>query len=201
MRRIVGRYATYYMPCARGGASTHIQQHTAHGQHARTRVRRNAHARRQRRAPVSPRERARAKRAAAAAAGRISRKKTASCPELQVVQLQILLKKLITLPGRGEAHALRARTLPRAREGRVRAGVALDHVLHDGENVCCASLSSCSMETGTLLMSGTSRAPARPRKFTEATTVPTSRAAPPQPTPGPRAGEHARLRASRREAP
>ena len=86
------RYATHCMPCARGGASTHIQQHTAQ-LHARTRVRRNARARRQRRARASPRERARAKRAAAAAEGRTSRKTTASCPQLQVVQLQTMLKK------------------------------------------------------------------------------------------------------------
>ena len=197
MRRIVPvRYILHAMR-ARGRESTHTAAHSTWATHALadggTRARGASGARARLRA---------SERAPSARQQQQQAEDLELLPHVEADcrELEEGVEKVTALLGRGEARALPARTLPRAREGRARAGVALDHVLHHGENVCCASLSSCSMKTGMLLMSGTSRAPARPRKFTEATTVPTSRAAPPRPTPGPRAGEHARLRASRREA-
>ena len=56
--------------------------------------------------------------------------------------------------GRGEARALPARTLPRALGDLVRVVVARGDRGHDGENVSCATLSTCSMYTGESMMSG-----------------------------------------------
>ena len=190
MRRIVPIRYTLHAMRARGREYPHTAAHsTAARTHSRTAER--ACEATAARARASPRERARAKRAAAVAAGRTSRKTNAPCPQLQVVLLQTMLKKLSTLHGRGEAPALRARTLPRARRGHARAGAAPDHVLHDGENVSCAILSSCSINTGVLLMSG---AAAKIHRRHDGAVEPRGAAAAPA-WPEPR--EHARVRASR----
>ena len=106
--------------------------------HTRLRGRRNACVRRRRRGLASLREQARAESAAAAAAGRSPRAASATCKCQHSVQLQTLLKKLTTLLGCGEAHALLARTSPHAREADVRVAVARAHVLHDDEKIVVA---------------------------------------------------------------
>ena len=85
-----------------------------------------------------------------------------------------MLKKLITLLGRSEAHALLARALPRALGGRVQVVVARDLRLHDGEKMCCAIFSCCSSSNGVQSYGGTSCTYAWPQKFTGATKVPSA---------------------------
>ena len=68
--------------------------------------------------------------------------------EVAVTFVQVPLERIYDLLGRGEAHALLARALPRALGGRVQVVVARDLRLHDGEKVCCAILSCCSSSNG-----------------------------------------------------
>ena len=182
MRRIVPvRYILHAMR-ARGRESTHTAAHSTWATHALadggTRARGASGARARLRA---------SERAPSARQQQQQAEDLELLPHVEADcrELEEGVEKVTARLGRGEARALPAHTLPRAREGHARAGAAPDHVLHDGENVSCAILSSCSINTGVLLMSGAPCALARPRKFIAATTVPLSRAAPPPPQPGP----------------
>ena len=82
---------------------------------------------------------------------------------------------MTALLGRGEAHALLARALPRALGGRVQVVVARGHRPHDGEKMWLrhlVMLQQCS--NGVQSYGGTSCTYAWPQKFTGATKVPSA---------------------------
>ena len=145
MRRIVPvRYILHAMR-ARGRESTHTAAHSTWATHAL------ADGGTRGRGASGARARLRASERAPSA-----RQQQQQAEDLELLphveadcrELEEGVEKVTALLGRGEARALPARTLPRALQDLVRAVVARGDRRHDGEKMCCATLSCCSSSNG-----------------------------------------------------